>query len=715
MPTLLLLQLACLGEPTPWEPVDLFSRVDVFVGTGGYGFGYGGLSPAATVPSGMVKVGPDTSSNGSNPGFNHSAGYNYPDTHIEGFSHHRLPGIGVGDGGAFRVMMASGPGLEPSDYRRPFSHDQEQAGPGFYAVKMNDLGQVELTASTRAAHHRYTWDEGVERWLILDLRHGGSMDCSSSEWVLELSEDQTQVSTSLLFSGGLTGRGGGLPLWAQLQLSQPWVEAVEDEGVVALRFEDDVELQLGLSPVDAAGAANNLATELPEWDFEGTQAAAEQDWREAMSSVRVHGGTPTEQGIYASALYHALLMPQIWTDADGRYPGFDGEIHQADGWTYLTDFSLWDTYRTLHPWVILAWPERARDHARSLAAMGEQGGFLPQWPAGNGDSGSMIGANAELVLAESLAKGVDDWPVEDSFELAWALATEPTHVGARDQLDLYLDYGFVPADLTDGSVSKTMEYAIDDSGLAMWAELLGRSEEAATLRDRQGAYAHVFDADSGFVRGRNSDGSWSELILEGWPEDFVEGNPWQYTFLVPHDPEGLGSLFDGGREAALARLDETFELSHEAEDTFLPDPYYWHGNEPDLHFAYMFAALGQPWRTDEEVAWIRGRHYALDPAGLDGNDDGGTMSAWYLFAAMGLYPLNGTDRYVISAPAFDLVEVDRPGGTLSVLATGEGPYLAGAFLDGEPLERAELSHEQLTGEVTLHLVRSPRPMGWGTW
>ncbi|HJN74562.1 MAG TPA: GH92 family glycosyl hydrolase [Myxococcota bacterium] len=701
------LLLAC--TPDPWQPVDLAEHANVFIGTGGLGFGYGGLSPAASAPDGLVKVGPDTSVDGARPSFNHSAGYNFPDTHLEGFSHYRLPGIGVSDGGAVRVVMSDSSSFDANDLRAPLSHEDEEAWPGFYRVEIPE-GLVELTATPRAAHHRYQWHD-EERWLIVDLSAGSASDIS--EHVASIEADAAGFSGEIEFRGNVTSNEDDhLPLFTVGRFSVPAAEVVAEGDKAAFRFDADVELQVGLSAVDLDGARNNLEVELPSWDFAATVEQAWRSWDEALGNVRIAGGTEEEQVLFSSALMHTRMMPTLFTDIDGRYRGLDLEVHEADGWTYYTDFSLWDTYRTLHPWVILAWPELAADHAHSLADMGAKRGFIPRWPAGVIESGSMVGHSADIVLGESMRKGVTDWPAEEAFEVAWTTATDPE--AERSRGEYYLDHGWIPHDLEHGGVSKTQEYAIDDAGLAMWAAELGRADEARMLFSRSASYQNVFNPETGWMQGRNSDGSWVEMEMEGWPDPYVEGNPYQYAFLAPHDVEGLAELYGGPAELR-ARLSEIFELSADEEDTFAPDPYYWHGNEPDLHYAFLFAALGDPSQTQRWVKWILETRYSAGPGGLDGNDDGGTLSAWYCFATLGLYPLNGTDDYVLTTPRFEVAVIDRPGGALTIEAHGEGDYTAAVLLDGEPLQSAIISHGRLTGERHLLFLRSPEPTDWGSW
>lgn len=693
---MVVLLLACVATE---QPVDLLPLVRPTVGTGGLGFGYGGLSPAATAPNGLVKVGPDTSNSGLNLGFDHSAGFHYDDPHVEGFSHHRLPGIGVGDGGALGFL----PKASLDQGRAERDPTREVVRAGYYFIDLPDRATVELTATPRVALHRYDWHAG-DGWLMIDLAHTGTSDAEVRDMALHV--DGTSLTGFVHYGGGLTGRGHGLKLYFAAELSDEPDQTTPHETGVNLHFNGPLQVKVALSTVSVDGARTNLAVELPGWGIAPTLGRTQDAWEDAFDSVVVTGGSPEVQEQFATALYHARMMPTVYSDVDGRYVGMDLELHE-DG-PFYSDYSMWDTYRTLHPWVILAWPSLADELAYSLTSMGDQLGYLPRWPAGQVESGSMIGDNATIVLSESYRKGVTDWPVEDALALSLAQATDPSHPGPRNDLQDYLDYGYIPADLAGGSVAKTLEHGVDDAALGGWLDAMG--QDGSEFHERALGYRHVYNPESGFVQGRNSDGTWVALDQDVWPEVYVEGNHWQYTWLIPHDLAFAADL--AGRDAWLDRLEECFVNSREAwdPDNFAPAPYYWHGNEPDLHYAYVFAALGRPSLTQEWVPWVRETHYAMTPDGLDGNDDGGTLSAWYLFTAIGLYPLNGTDRYVINTPLFDRVELPR----LTITASGEGDYIASATLNGEALDAAVVTHAQLM-DATLHIERSPQATDWGAW
>lgn len=713
---MLLLLLACAPATPEWTPLDLVPLVDSFIGTGGAGFGYGGLSPAATVPGGFVKVGPDTGTETTAAGFQHSAGYNYPDTFIRAFSHTRLPGIGVGDGGGLGFMMVDTETVDPARYQSPFSHDEERAIPGYYEVFLPDRGLVKLTATAHAAQHRLQW-VCDEHWLTVDLGHTGSGDVDVSGGWLLIDREARELRGHLQLHGGLTGRGRGQNIYFVVVFSQPWQEAnlwldgapVEGQGPISgvrpaatLRFTSNTEVRVGLSPVDVTGARRNLEAELPGWDFDGVVADAEDQWRERLSKIQVMGGSEEEQVIFASAMYHLFQLPTLYTDVDGRYRGLDGAVDYAADWDYYTDMSLWDSYRTLHPLMDLAWPELAADYAHSLTDMGRKIGYLPRWPAAEVESGSMVGTPADIVLGGSALKGVTNFPTDEAYAMAVARATDPGSAYAREGLSDYQTLGYLPADRYGDSVAKTLEYAIADASLAGWARARGDVQIANQLQSQSQAYRNVFDPETLFMRARNADGSWGELEVDGWGDAFAEGNAWQYSFMVPQDPEGLAEVA-GGADALLGKLEEMFERSDVEPDSVAPDPYYWHGNEPALNAVFMFQALGDAERGDQWLRWVREEKYSATPEGLDGNDDGGTLSAWYVWSAIGLYPLNGTDLYTVSSPIFDEVRVLRDDGTLRILSDGQTP--GDATLDGVAIEGWVLPQTSLVGGRTLSIQR----------
>jgi predicted alpha-1,2-mannosidase len=478
-----------------------------------------------------------------------------------------------------------------------------------------------------------------------------------------------------------------------------------------------VEVQVGVSYTGPEGAQLNREAEAVD-DFAAARARARQVWEDHLGQIVVEGGTAREQRMLHTALYHVLQHPTASSDADLAYAGFDGQVH-SDGRRFYTDFSLWDTYRVENPLLILLRPEASADMAQSLVRMAEQSGGLPRWPLATSDSGSMIGTSADVVLAETYLKGVTDFDVQAAYGFMTAHATGPVAVGGRSGIEEYLSLGYVAADVTSGSVSKTQEYAWDDFALSNLAAALGEEADAAQFAQQSRTITRVFDPGLGFFRGRNADGSWvPEIVLDYWLDFYVEGDAWQYVWLTPH-PDLLVELL-GGRDAVVTRLDELFTQAKDYWEnsglgTWAPNPYYWQGNEVDLHAPYLYAALGRPAGTQKWVRWIMSQFYGLGPKGLPGNDDCGTMSAWYVFSALGFYPLAGSDLYFIGTPAFSLATVRLPGGDLVIEAEGRdrGDYVQSVALDGAPLEVPWFHHGDIVDGATLHFVLGAEPSSWG--
>ncbi len=741
---LLVCLLACRPDAvdpsmTPIEPFDPLPFVDPMIATGGVAAQIANVNPGASAPLGFVLVGPDSrhSTYGA-PGFYHCAGYHYEDDQIDGFSHLHAHGMGVPDFGAVLVMpRAAWRDAYTNTLGRsaPFHHDTEEASAGYYAVTLDDDGtRAEITATERAAVHRYTFPDGSDPIVLFDLGHALDGVRVESSWI---AVDGAEVTGFQNLHGSYSARFGGLLVHFAAEVdpaptgSGTWVGAgaPDPEGVSAegtrvggwLRFPEgttEVTLRVGVSYVDVEGARGNRVAEVDGLSFEAVRAATEEDWRAALSTVRVRGGDTSDLRTFYTAMYHAMLMPSLNVDVDGRYRGIDGEVHTAD-FAYYSDLSLWDTFRTLHPWYALAFPDLQRDMARSLVRMAEDGGDLPKWPLGHGYTGGMVGTPADQVLAETWLKGIDGWDVEVGFDAAWRHATGPVARAGRTAIEAYLDIGYVPVESGGGSASRTLEYAWSDHALSLWARGLGKDTEADALLAQSGNWANVWDADAGFFRGRRADGTFPPFA-DGqdlqWRTEYTEGNAWHYAWYVPYDVDGMIEVQHGGdRDAFVARLRTYWDNVYAEEDDIFPDDYYWHGNEPVMHYAYLAALAGDPDTTAEAARWILANRYDDTVEGLDGNDDSGTLSAWYLLSSIGVFPIAGTSTYVIGSPLWERVEIDRPDGTVVIRAPGaswDAPYVQSASIDGEPLDSVTVEHDQLVpaGELLLPLGDTP-----GAW
>lgn len=712
-------------DPLVLEPVELEGAVDPFVGTGGIGFATGSTYPGPALPFGMIHLGPDTSEDGAALPAYHCSGYRHEDSHIDGFSLLRMNGTGVPDYGTIAIMPADGMAdshRSEDGYRRGFDKATEQAEPGYYRVVLDGDIEVELTTTARAGMMRVHFPPGVDPVVLVDLEHVIGEGESTGGGVT-LSPAARRIDGWMHNDGQFSGRFGGFPVFTRVVFDEVpeelglWTEAgisateTSGEGVDVggyARFApgtSTVVARIGVSFVDAEGAAKNLGEEIGDASFDTVAERARDAWRAELGKVSIFNATEEERVAVASAVYHAHLMPTLISDVDHRSRDVDGTIRTDDGPRY-SDFSLWDTYRTLHPWLMLADHPINDDFVASLLAFANVGGAVPRWSLAHGDVRSMIGSPGEIVLAESAAKGVafDDEEAAYAIARTTAFGPAPGEVGGRSGIEDYLTYGYVAYGNHGGSVSRTQEYAIADDALARWAERLGHSDDAAVLAEHARSYRGLYDPELGFFRGRTPSGDWAPWNgALGEDPQYTEGSAWQYLWLAPHDPDGLAETL-GGREEALERLRTFFEESEIEQPVLGHRKYYWHGNEPDIHAPWLFALWGERAEGARWVRWAAESFYGTGPDGLAGNDDSGTLSAWLLFASAGIYPLAGSDRYVVGVPLFPKVVLHREQGDLVVEADAEPrthPRIVEVALDGEPLEGPLLTHEQLVGEHRL--------------
>jgi predicted alpha-1,2-mannosidase len=479
--------------------------------------------------------------------------------------------------------------------------------------------------------------------------------------------------------------------------------------------------------VSAAGAHANLMAEMPTFDFDGERASTQAAWQTLVDKIEIGGADKDHAHAFFASMYHLFLMPTEITDVDGSYMGFDHVVRSADH--FVSDMSLWDTYRTLHPLYALIAPEDATTAVQSLSWMAEQNGAFPKWPLLTGETGTMLGASAEVVLADAYAKGVRDFDAESAYQTLFAAATSPDTPpggrGGREDVVPYMDYGYVPSD-NSGSVSRTTEYAYDDFALGNLADALGHTDDAAMLHARAKSYQKLFDPGTGFLRARSRSGELDGSAFDptAFTDEYVESNGWQSTWYAAHDIDGLVGLY-GGRDAFISKLEMFFDQAKTDWDALSPTdtlkkaaqrPYYWGGNEPDIQAPYMFAQAGRPELTQKWVRWSMDTLYGPGNDGLPGNDDGGTMSAWYVFSAMGLYPIAGSDRYIVGAPRFPHMVVYVAGGALTIDApdvSDANLYVQSVTLNGSPLSTPELKHSDLAAGGNLTFTMGPSPSSWG--
>ena len=735
------------GEPTLPPPTGmpadapLTRWVDPFIGTGGKGYGTGSAFPGPQLPFGLARPGPDTALPGGLAlGFAHCSGYSFEDTVVLGFSQTRMHGTGIVDYGAVSFMPTLGfteAKALPKGVMQGFDKASESASPGRYALTLADGIGVELTATARVGLHRFSFPAGQPAAVVLDL--GRTLpDVEVVDAELSVDPDGASVRGFMHVSGGYSKRAGGVTIHYAARFDRPltghgvWQDGTVVAGATTregpaigayFEFAGDapVVLGVGLSFVDAEHAAMNLAAEAPALDFDAAQTAAEATWEAHLGRAELHGPSPRDFEIFYSALYHTLLMPTLASDVDGSYRGLDTQVHTAD-FDYYTDLSLWDTFRSEHPLLVLLYPEYQAAFLRSLTRMARDGGYMPRWPLGTGYTGGMLGESATIVFADSHAKGVT--VPADELALAYA-AMRKTAVApvpqdspypGRSGVTDYIELGYVPLESGGASVSWTLESAYNDFALAGLASALGHEDDAEMFLKRAGNYRNTYDPVSGLMIARRKDGAFvTDVDPLVWQDFYAEGNAMQYLWYAPHDLAGLAELM-GGREALLDRLRDLFTMSEQEPISIKPQNYYWHGNEPDLHAAFIFSALAEPAETALWSRWIADHRYADHAAGLPGNDDAGTLSAWYVLTATGLFPIAGTDTYLVGSPRFNRVTLHLAGGDLVIDAPEASPdaiYVDQLHLDGAAIAAPRLRHAQLASGGLLRFDMTQKPGDWG--
>jgi len=733
---------------TTVQPRELGRWVNPFIGTGGIPWVCGHNFPGAMVPFGMVRLGPETASILIRKRALNTSGYYYGDDQVLGFSHTRLNGTGATDGGHFLVV----PALElvqPKAFRKGqatrFSHSHELASPGYYAVNLPQLNTlVELTSTPRVGVHRYTFGPNATPHLFLDVMNTLGRHRSDEGRVHVLPEAR-EVEGQVRTFGTFAARYGGIKVSFVARFSQPFVSLAtwQDDAPVANRTTAEgkgvavdlafatanqpqvVTLKLAISYVSIENARANLEAEAATKSFDQILAEAQEAWEDRLSLVKIQGGTEEQRRIFNTALYRVFQMPTVFNDANGDYLSFDRQVHKTTDFQYFTDMSLWDTFRTTHPLYTLIAPQDQRDMVVSLVKMLEQGGWLPRWPSGHGYSNSMLGTPADIVIAESYLKGIRDFDVEKAYQAMRHTALAPTPPGAafsgREGVEDYLKYGYCPSGRMRESVSRTLEFAWADSAIANLAEALGHREDAELFRKHSQFYRNLWNPATQYFQPKDAEGKFFEpfkpLLLTyfdrkgKFTKDYVEGSALQWRWAAPFDAAGMISLFRS-REYFVTELNDFFAKSDPAMGTWNPGSYYWHGNEPDIHAAYLFNDAGRPDLTQKWTRWILDNKYGDGYDGLDGNDDAGTLSAWYVFSALGLYPLAGSDKYELGAPLFEKAEVKLKGKPLVIVAENFAPahrYVRKVWLNDAPLGRTWLRHSEIEAGGVLRFSMAVEP------
>ena len=716
------------------QPLTNFA--DPFIGTATVGHTY----PAATLPFGMVQVGPDTGVKG----WEYCSGYHSPDNSIIGFSHTHLSGTGAADMGDILLMpMVGEPKFEPgtkenpgSGYRSRFTLSSEKAQPGYYAVKLDDPNIfAEMTATLRVGLHRYTFPRSSQAGMIIDLDHG--MEDMTIESSIKVADNQTL--TGYRHSSGFIK---DQHIYFSARFSKPFEkitsyvdgEKGEEKNLsgkvckIFLHFktakDEKVLVKVALSTSNEAGAVKNMETELPDWDFEKTVSGAKKTWNEYLSKIEVQTINDDQKKIFYTALYHCLLSPNLVTDVNGTYRGWDGEVHTSATGDLYTNFSLWDTYRASHPLYALFYPEKNVSFINSMLQRYNEIGQLPINEYGSNETYCMIGYHSVPVISEAI--------MQDQKGFSYELAYEAMKKSAMDDscgIGYLKKYSYIPSELESNSVSKVLEYAYDDWCLAQVSRKLWKMDDNAYFTKRAKYFQNQFDSSTGFMRGKKADGSWVapfdpkavSILNRG---DFTEGNSWQYSFYVPQDVNTLINLM-GGDEKFCTKLDTLFNTAPTIDNERAWDVtgligQYAQGNEPSHHVAYLYDFAGQPWKTQQVVNQIKTTLYKSSRDGLCGNDDCGQMSAWYVFGTLGFYPVTpGIDYYAIGSPSVVSAKLHLPNGKEFVIkadnVSDKNIYIQSANMNGQVYTKSFIKYKDLQkgGSLEFNMGDAPQKK-WAT-
>ena len=736
----------------------LINYVNPLIGTDRMGHTY----PGATVPFGAVQLSPETDTlpyevdgHYNKDVYKYCAGYQYLDKTIVGFSHTHFSGTGHSDLGDFLIMPTVGklqlnPGVasDPkSGFRSGFSHSTEVAEPDYYKVKLDRYDILaELTATTRVGFHQYTFPASEHAHIILDAVYGIYNYPDKNVWTYMRVQNDTLVTGYRQTNGwgrtrtvyfamvlskpiteygwqnsskkevyhGFWGKweqGRDFPEMAGTQI-RAWFDFKTEEG-------EKIKIKFALSPVSAANALENLEAEAPGWNFNKVKKAGQAQWEQELKKIEVTADKDTKENFYTS-MYHAFINPTVYMDVNGEYRGLDQGTHIARGFTNYTTFSLWDTHRALHPLFNIIQPRRNADMVSSMLAHYDQSAehMLPVWSNSANENWCMSGYHSVSVLADAVVKGVSGFDANRALNACVSTARHASYEG----LGYYIKMGYVPEDKNGSSVSKTLEYAYDDWCIAQMAQKLNRQDIYNEFILRSENFKHVYDAASGFMRPKMSDGTFKQSfdVLNTDEPGFIEGNAWNYGFYVPHQPAELVELM-GGKKKFTQHLDSLFEMQ-------LPDSFfakteditrdgiignYVHGNEPSHHIAYLYNWTDQPWKTQLRVREALDKMYKPTPAGLSGNDDCGQMSAWYILSAMGFYPVApGSVHYALGSPAVGKAVLHLENGhTFAITAKNQSPqnvYVQKLVLNGKVLNRNYITHEEIMGGGELVFYMSGR-------
>lgn len=739
LPFFLLGLLSCEQQSNTINEVSKY--VDPFIGTDAHGHTY----PGALVPFGMVQLSPDTNTEE----WDWCSGYHASDNSLMGFSHLHVSGTGVGEMGDILLTPITGepkfiPGSEgnPDEgYRSRFSKETEVAKPGYYSVKLEDYGiKAELTASKRVGFHKYTFLENKEGKIIIDLDHGiqdntvkshlkvidgnkvtgyrHSSGFARTQHVYFCAEFSKPIQSFITYVDGETG-------------IESEVEGSICKVVLVFDANDEIQVKVGLSNVDEKGAENNIQAEVPHWDFQEVLANAQEAWETQLSKFEIESDDVDKKTTFYTAFYHNMVSPNLISDADGRYRGWDIKVHKSDR-DFYTNYSLWDTYRGTHPLHVLLNPEKNNEFINSMLQRYNEIGELPINEYGINETFCMIGNHSIPVIADAFLKGTADFDIDLAYE-AMKHSSTSSEFNFKTDWEKYNRYGYLPADsIIAESVSRTLELNYNDWCVAQMAKKMGKTDDYKYFSNRANFYKNLFDKNTSFMRGRNSDGSWVTSFdpfkishESSGGGNYTEGNAWHYTWHVQHDVQGLINLL-GGPQKFVTKLDSLFILEPKVYGDGLTVDVtgligqYVHGNEPCHHVPYLYTYAGQPWRTQEIITEVKNTLYKNSRDGLCGNDDCGQMSAWYIFGALGFYPLcPGSDSYVIGTPSFKYAKLTLPNKEEFIVKahnlTDNNFYIQSAMLNGKKYKKTYINYEDIKNGGVMEFTMGAEPnKEWGT-
>ena len=724
--------MTSLVSCTPAEQTaeaDLLQYVDPFIGSGFHGHVFVG----ASVPFGMVQLGP----NNIDKGWDWCSGYHYSDSICIGFSHTHLNGTGCGDMGDVMVMPMTEVNVKrgnqddiSSGYASYYRHETEEAHPDYYSVMLDRYDiKAELTATARVGLHRYTFPQGKQAHILVNLKDGvGSIVTNS--YIRQI--DQYTIEGYRYTRGWSPMRKVYFVLQADKPIAdlslyddtvqvaaKSQLKARAVKGVLSFGEQQQVMVKVALSPVSCENAMANLKAEMSGFDFEHVRKACAAQWNERLNRITIETDDEAAKRVFYTSNYHTMVAPTLFCDVNGQYRGINDMIYTApEGFTNYTTLSLWDTYRTLNPLFTLVNDEMVPDIVNTMISIYHQNDKLPVWALQSGETNCMPGYSAVPIIADAYLKGFEGFDAEEAFAAMKATTVYPQ----QNAVPYVVERGYIPCDKVHEATSIAMEYAVDDWGVAAMAKKMGKQEDADLYARRAMYYKQYFDSEIKFIRPKMDDGTWrtpydpaNSIHMVG---DFTEGNGWQYTFFAPHDVYGLIELF-GGDEEFITKLDAFFVNNDSMGETASADitgliGQYAHGNEPSHHIAYMYAYAGQQWKVAEKVRFIMDEFYTDKPDGVIGNEDCGQMSAWYVMSSMGFYQENPSDGvFVFGSPRFDKMTVKvRGNNTLIIEAENnskENIYIQEVYFNGKPYEKSYITYDELITGGTLKFVMGPKP------